>query len=133
MSELYSEKLIEHFQNPKNAGEIKDADVRVTVGNPVCGDVMTFTMKVRREKDKEIIEDIKFKTFGCAAAIASSDILAELAKGKTIEEAKMLSYKDIVRELGGLPPVKVHCTQMAVEGLKKLIEEYERKKKRNHY
>ncbi len=129
MSDVYTEKLIEHFRNPRNTGEIEDADAKVTVGNPVCGDVMSFTMKVRKEGDKEIIEDIKFKTFGCAAAIASSDILAELAKGKTIEEAKKLSYESLVKELGGLPPVKVHCTKMAVEGLQKLIEEYEKKKK----
>ena len=125
---MYTEKLIERFRNPKHAGEIKDADATATVGNPVCGDVMNYYMKVNIKDGKEIIGDIKFKTYGCAAAIASSDVLCELARGKTLEEAKKLSRKDLVNELGGLPPVKMHCTDLAIKGLRKVIEEYEKKK-----
>ncbi len=126
---MYSEELINRFRNPKNAGEIEDADAKAMVGNPVCGDVISYSIKIKKVDDKEIIEDIKFKTFGCAAAIASSDVLCDLAKGKTIEKARKLSKDDLAKALGGLPPIKMHCTELAVEGLHKVLEEYEKKKK----
>ncbi len=125
---VYSEELIDRFRNPRNVGEIEDADAKAVVGNPVCGDVMSYTIKIKKSGGKEVIEDIKFKTFGCAAAIASSDVLCDLAKGKTVEEAKKLSEKELADALGGLPPIKMHCTHLAVEGLHKVLEEYEKKR-----
>jgi len=122
---MYSEKVIEHFKNPKNIGEIKDADGIGEVSNPVCGDLMTLYIKV---KDKRI-KDIKFQTFGCAAAIASSSMLTELAKGKTLEEAMKITRDDVSHELGGLPPVKLHCSNLAADALKKAIDDYEKKHK----
>jgi nitrogen fixation NifU-like protein len=124
----YSEELINRFRNPKNVGEIENADAKVMVGNPVCGDVMSYTVKIKKIDGKDVIEDIKFKTFGCAAAIASSDVLCDLAKGKTVEEAKKLSEKDLAEALGGLPAAKMHCTHLAIEGLHKVLDEYEKKK-----
>ena len=122
---MYSEKVMENFKHPKNQGEIKDADGIGEVGNPVCGDIMKITIKVKDDR----IEDIKFKTFGCAAAIATSSMITELAKGKTLEEAKNITRKDVSDSLDGLPPIKEHCSNLASEGLNKAIDDYKMKKK----
>lgn len=122
---MYSEKVMEHFRNPRNMGEIKDADGVGTVGNPVCGDMMTIYIKV---KDKRL-EDVKFKTFGCGAAIATSSMMTELAKGKTLEEAMKITRKDVADALEGLPPVKMHCSNLAADGLKAAIEDYYKRQK----
>jgi nitrogen fixation NifU-like protein len=114
---------MEHFANPRNVGEIVDADGIGKVGNPQCGDVMWLYIKV---KDR-IITDIKFKTFGCGAAIATSSMITELARGKTIEEAKKISRSDVADELGGLPAVKMHCSNLAADALKEAIKDYEAK------
>lgn len=125
MDEKYTEKVKDHFLNPRNVGEIKDADGIGTVGNPKCGDVMTIYIKV---KDDKII-DIKFKTYGCAAAIASSSIATELVKGKTLKEAEELTRDDVAGELGGLPAVKMHCSNLASDALREAIKDYKDKKK----
>lgn len=122
---MYSEKVMENFKHPKNQGEIKDADGIGEVGNPVCGDIMKITIKVKDDR----IEDIRFKTFGCAAAIATSSMITELAKGKTLEEAKNITRKDVSNSLDGLPPIKEHCSNLASEGLNKAIDDYLMKKK----
>ena len=119
--ETYTEKLIEHFRNPRNMGEIPNASASAQVGNPVCGDVMKVDILVANGR----IKDIKFKTLGCAAAIATSSILTEIAKGKTLKEAKKLSNADIAKELGGLPKVKLHCSVLAAECLRQAIKNYE--------
>jgi len=119
--EGYSEKVMEHFSNPRNVGEINDPSGRGKVGNPVCGDVMELTIRV---DENEVITDVKFRTFGCGAAIATSSILTEMVKGMTIGEAAKLSNKAVVEALGGLPEVKVHCSVLAEEALKKAIEDY---------
>jgi len=117
---LYSEKVMEHFQHPRNVGEIKNPDGVGHVGNPVCGDIMELYIKV---KDNRII-DAKFKTFGCGAAIATSSMVTEMVKGKTIEEALKISNKAVAEALDGLPPVKMHCSVLAEEALKAAIEDY---------
>ena len=122
---MYTEKVMDHFRNPRNMGEISDADGVGTVGNPVCGDVMTIYIKVKKEK----IKDIKFKTFGCGAAVATSSMVTELAKGKTLEEAKQITRANVADELGGLPPVKMHCSNLAADALHAAIEDYCNKKK----
>ena len=122
---VYSKKVLETFKHPHNMGEIKDADGVGTVGNPQCGDIMKIFIKV----DKGIITDVKVKTFGCVAAIATSSIATDLVKGRTIEEAKKLKKEDIVKELGELPPVKLHCSVLAIDALKKAIEDYEKRQK----
>jgi len=127
---MYSDKVIEHFNNPRNMGSIEDADGVGKVGNPVCGDVMHIYIKVgRNNKGEEIIEDIKFKTLGCAAAIATSSMITELAKGKTLEEAMKITKKDVSDALEGLPPIKQHCSNLAADGLHKAIEDYRGKDK----
>ncbi|MCM8771586.1 MAG: iron-sulfur cluster assembly scaffold protein [Candidatus Omnitrophica bacterium] len=127
----YTEKVLEYFRNPRNMGRIENADGIGKVGNPVCGDVMWIYIKVRKnEKGEEIIEDIKFETFGCAAAIATSSVVTELAKGKTLSEAEKISNKDVVEFLGGLPPIKKHCSLLAEEGLKAAINDYRKKNKK---
>jgi len=117
---MYSQKVIEHFQNPRNVGEIEDADGVGTVGNPSCGDIMKMFIKV----ENGIIIDIKFKTFGCGAAIATSSITTEMVKGKTIEEAEKLTRNDVADALGGLPPIKMHCSNLATDALRAAIENY---------
>ena len=126
MSDIYTEKVLDHFRNPRNMGKMENPDGEGTVGNPNCGDIMTIYIKIKNEK----IEDIKFQTYGCAAAIASSSIATELAKGKTIEEARKLSRDDVANELGGLPSVKMHCSNLATDALKEAIKNYEEKKKK---
>ena len=121
---MYSEKVMEHFRNPRNVGEIPDADGVGTVGNPVCGDMMTIYIKV---KDDRIV-DIKFKTFGCGAAIATSSMITELAKGKTLDEALKLTRADVAKELGGLPPVKMHCSNLAADALHEAIKDYRKRR-----
>jgi nitrogen fixation NifU-like protein len=117
---MYSEKVMDHFMNPRNVGEIKDADGEGTVGNPVCGDMMTFYIKVNGGR----LEDVKFKTFGCGAAIAVSSMISEMAKGKTIEEALEITNKNVAEELGGLPSNTMHCSNLGADALHKAIEDY---------
>lgn len=119
----YSEKLIELFKNPKNVGEMKDASVTVTEGSPVCGDVMQLSLKIENEK----IVDAKFLSFGCAANIATGSVITEKVKGLSVDEAEKITMNDIANELGGLPPVKMHCAVLAAKALKKAIEEYKTK------
>lgn len=119
----YSEKVMDHFVNPRNVGEIPDADGEGSVGNPVCGDMMSFHIKV----DDGRLSDVKFKTFGCGAAIAVSSIVSEMAKGKTLEEAKRITNADVAAELDGLPKNKMHCSNLGADALHKAIEDYERK------
>jgi len=121
---MYSETVLDHFRNPRNVGEIEDADGVGTVGNPVCGDMMSIYIKVEDEK----IADIKFRTFGCGAAIATTSMTTELAKGKTLDEAMEITRKDVADELGGLPPVKMHCSNLAADALHEAIEDYRKKK-----
>jgi len=121
---MYSEKVLDHFRNPRNVGEIEDADGVGTVGNPVCGDMMSVYIKVEDDK----IADIKFRTFGCGAAIATTSMTTELAKGKTLDEAMEITRKDVADELGGLPPVKMHCSNLAADALHEAIEDYRKKK-----
>ena len=120
---MYSEKVMEHFKKPQNMGEIPDADGVGTVGNPTCGDLMTMYIKVK----KNHIEDIKFKTYGCGAAIATSSMTTELAKGKTIDEAMEITRASVADSLGGLPPVKMHCSNLASDALHAAIEDYKKK------
>ena len=122
---MYTDKVMEHFKNPQNMGEILDADGVGTVGNPVCGDLMTIYIKVKDNK----LADVKFKTFGCGAAIATSSMTTELAKGKTLEEAMKITRADVAASLGGLPPVKMHCSVLAEEALKLAIDDYREKQK----
>jgi nitrogen fixation NifU-like protein len=121
---VYSDKVLEHFRNPRNMGEIPDADGVGTVGNPVCGDLMTIYIKVKDNR----LEDVRFKTFGCGAAIATSSMITELAKGKTLEEAMKITRGDVADKLGGLPPVKMHCSNLAADGLHAAIQDYLKKK-----
>ncbi|MBN1157653.1 iron-sulfur cluster assembly scaffold protein [Candidatus Woesearchaeota archaeon] len=127
---MYSGKVMEHFKNPKFTGDIKNADGTGKVGNPVCGDVMEIYIKVGKNKEgKEFLEDVKVKTFGCVSAIASSDVLCEMVRGKTLDEALKVTNKNVVNELGGLPPAKIHCSVLAADALKKAIEDYRKNKK----
>jgi nitrogen fixation NifU-like protein len=122
---MYSEKVMDHFMNPRNVGEMKDADGIGEVGNPTCGDLMKIFIKV---KDNVII-DIKFQTFGCGAAIATSSMVTELARGKTIDEALKLTRDDVAKELDGLPPIKMHCSNLSADALRAAIEDYKKKAK----
>jgi nitrogen fixation NifU-like protein len=117
---MYSKKTIEIFRKPKFAGEVCKADASGTVGNPACGDEMHISIKVKGDK----IQDIKFRTFGCIAAIASSETVCKLAKGKTLDEALKITKDDVANALGGLPPIKMHCSMLGIEALKKAIDEY---------
>ena len=126
---MYNEKVMEHFRCPKNMGEIPNADGIGEVGNIKCGDVMKISIKVGKHDDgKEYIDDIKFQTLGCAAAIAASSVTTELAKGKLLDEAEGITKDDINNALGKLPPVKYHCSILADEGIKKAIEDYKSRK-----
>jgi nitrogen fixation NifU-like protein len=124
---LYNEQVMDHFKNPRNQGSIPNADGIGEVGNPVCGDMMKIYIKIKKEGDKEIIDDVKFETLGCGAAIAASSMLTEMAKGKPIDEALKINREDIAKALGGLPPVKIHCSVLAADGLKKAVEDYRKK------
>jgi len=117
---LYGEKVMDHFKNPRNVGEIEEPDGIGHVGNPICGDVMELYIKV----EDDIIVDAKFKTFGCGAAIATSSMVTELVKGKSIKEALAISNRAVAEALGGLPPIKMHCSVLAEEALRSAIEDY---------
>jgi nitrogen fixation NifU-like protein len=121
---VYSEKVMEHFMHPRNVGEIEDADGVGEVGNPVCGDMMTFYIKVKDNR----LADIKFKTFGCGAAIAVSSMVSEMAMGKTLEEALKITPKSVADELQGLPKQKFHCSNLGAQALQKAIQDYRSKK-----
>jgi nitrogen fixation NifU-like protein len=136
----YNKNVMDHFRNPRNMGEMKNADAEATVGNPGCGDVMKIMIKVSYDTPKGVppaqmasanadkvgkIKDIKFQTMGCAAAIASSSMLTVLAKGKSLSEAKKITNKDVARALGELPPIKIHCSNLAADALKLAIENFE--------
>lgn len=125
---FYSEKVMDHFQNPRNVGEIKDADGTGEIGNPVCGDMMSFYIKVK----DNIIEDVKFKTFGCGAAIAVSSMVSEMAKGKTLDEALQITNASVANELGGLPANKMHCSNLGADALHKAIEDYKKRQGETH-
>jgi len=127
---LYNEKIMEHFANPKNLGKLDKPDAKATVGNPQCGDVFSLYLKIDPStgSGQDIMEskiaDIKFETLGCVAAISVSSMVTEIAKGKTLAQAEKIDFQDINKELGFLPPVKVHCAQMAIRALRKAIENY---------
>ncbi|HHS96426.1 MAG TPA: DUF59 domain-containing protein [Chloroflexi bacterium] len=121
----YSAIVMEHFRNPRNVGRIEDADAKGVEGSPACGDMVAVYLKV--DPETHVITDIKFESYGCASNIATGSIITELAKGKTIEEAKKLTWKDASEALGGLPPIKVHCSVLAIDGLRAAIENYEEK------
>ena len=120
---LYGEKVMDHFKNPRNVGEIEEPDGIGHVGNPICGDVMELYIKVK----DDIIVDAKFKTFGCGAAIATSSMVTELVKGKSIKEALAVSNRAVAEALGGLPPIKMHCSVLAQEALRSAIDDYLKK------
>ncbi|MBD3262893.1 Fe-S cluster assembly scaffold protein NifU [Candidatus Woesearchaeota archaeon] len=122
---VYSDKVMDHFKNPRNMGELENPDGIGEVGNPICGDVMKITIKVKDNK----ISDIKFKTFGCIAAIATTSMLTELAKGKTLEEAEKITNQIIAQELKGLPAIKLHCSNLAADALRMAIKDYFKKVK----
>ncbi|MDZ4180137.1 MAG: Fe-S cluster assembly scaffold protein NifU [Coriobacteriia bacterium] len=117
---LYSDKVMDHFNNPRNVGVIDDADGVGEVGNPVCGDMMKISIKVADDK----IDDVRFQTLGCGAAIATSSIVTEMARGMTLDEAVAITKKQVADELGGLPPAKMHCSILATDGLKKAVDDY---------
>lgn len=121
---MYSEKVMDHFTNPRNVGEVENADGTGTVGNPACGDIMKLTIKV----EAGLIKDVKFKTFGCGAAIATSSMVTELAKGKTLDEAEKVMNATVAEALDGLPPVKMHCSNLAADALHAAIEDFKKKK-----
>lgn len=118
---MYTEKVMDHFSNPRNVGEISDADGIGEVGNAKCGDIMRIYLKV---SDEGIIEDVKFKTFGCGAAIATSSMVTEMVKGKNLKEALEISNKAVAEALGGLPPAKMHCSNLAADALHEAIKDY---------
>ena len=120
---MYSEKVMDVFKNPKNVGEIENPDGTGTVGNEVCGDIMQITLRIK----DNAIEDAKFKTFGCAAAIATSSTATEMIKGMTLDEALKVTNKAVIEKLGGLPPQKIHCSVLAEEAIKKAIDDYRAK------
>ena len=127
---MYSKKVLEHFTKPHNQGKISKPDGVGTVGNPVCGDIMRIYIKVgKNKKNEEVIKDIKFETLGCGAAIATSSMVTDMAIGKTLEEARKITRKDVAGELEGLPPTKMHCSNLAAEALHEAIENYLSKKK----
>ena len=127
---MYSEKVLCAFKDPKNIGEIKNPDGLGKVGNVICGDLMWVYIKVEKnKKGQEILKDVKVKTFGCVAAIATSSTMTDMAIGKTIEEAEKLTNQDVAKELDGLPPQKMHCSNLAADGLKKAIEDYRKRGK----
>jgi nitrogen fixation NifU-like protein len=121
---MYSEKVMDHFANPRNTGRIENPSGQGTVGNPTCGDLMTIYIDV---DDNDVIQDIKFETFGCGAAIATSSMITEMAVGMPIEDALKISRNDVADELDGLPPVKMHCSNLAADALRAAIDDYKQK------
>ena len=128
---LYSKKVIDHVRHPRNMGFIKNPDGVAMVGNPVCGDIMKFYIKVEKKKGTTYLKDVKFQTLGCGAAIATSSMMTVLVKGKKLSEAETVSKKAIIEALDGLPPAKIHCSVLADEGLKKAIKNYQSKENEN--
>jgi len=129
MTIQYSKEVMENFIHPKNLGEIKNPSGVGKVGNPICGDIMWLYIRVgKNDKGEEIIKDIKFKTFGCAAAIATSSMITQIAKGKTLNKAEKITRNDIADSLKGLPPIKMHCSNLASEALRAAIKDYEKRK-----
>ncbi len=124
---MYSKEVMDHFANPRNVGVVEEADGVGEVGNPVCGDMMKITIRV----ENDVITDVKFQTLGCGAAIATSSITTEMAKGKTLKEALKITRDAVAKNLGGLPPNKMHCSNLAADGLHKAIEDYLKKNGRN--
>ncbi len=122
---MYTKKVMKYFTHPKNVGEIKNADAKIMEGSLACGDMISLYLKI--DPKTRVIRDIKFKSYGCAANIATTSIMTELAKGKTIEEAKKIEFRDITKSLGGLPPMKIHCSVLAIDALKSAIRNYEEK------
>ena len=120
---MYSEKVMETFKNPQNAGEVENYNAIGTVGNATCGDIMQITLRI----EDDIIKDAKFKTFGCAAAIASSSVATTMVIGKTLDEALQLKNKDVIESLEGLPPQKIHCSVLAEEAIKAAIDDYRKR------
>ncbi len=131
MRPYYSKKVIKHFLHPKNFGEIRNPDGIGDTENLRCGDVMKIYIKVKKGKGKEIIKEVKFETMGCAPAIASSDMICQMVKGKTLDEALKIGYKDIADKLGRLPPLKIHCAKLAQTAIRAAIENYKNKKDKN--
>lgn len=128
MADLYNEKVMDHFMNPRNVGALDDANGVGQVGNPTCGDIMKIFLKIEEKDGKEYISDIKFQTFGCGAAVATSSMVTEMVKGKTLEEAEKLTNAQVAEELGGLPPIKMHCSNLAASALAEAIKDYKNKK-----
>lgn len=122
---------MDHFKNPRNMGEIPDASGVGEVGNVVCGDIMKMYIKVGKKGDEEHIDEVKFQTLGCGAAIATSSIVTEMVKGKTLKEAQEVTNKAVAEALGGLPPVKMHCSNLAADAVRAAIKDYQKKKKDN--
>jgi nitrogen fixation NifU-like protein len=127
---MYTERVMQHFRNPKHAGEIKNADGVGKIGNPVCGDLMWVYIKVGKRDGEEILEDVKVKTFGCVAAISSSDVLCGIAKGMRLKDAEMVTNQDVLKELGEVPAQKKHCSVLAADALHKAIDDYKKNKKK---
>lgn len=128
MADLYGDKVMDHFTHPRNVGEIKDPSGVGTTGNPTCGDIMKIFLKVVEKDGVEIIEDVKFQTFGCGAAVATSSMVTELVKGKSLEDAEKISNAAVAEALGGLPPVKMHCSNLAANALHEAIKDYKSRK-----
>ncbi|MDP3954816.1 MAG: Fe-S cluster assembly scaffold protein NifU [bacterium] len=124
---MYSDLVMDHFKNPRNMGEIPNADGVGQVGNPVCGDIMKMYIKVGKNDNKEYIEDVKFQTLGCGAAIATSSMVTEMVKGKTLEEAGEVTNEAVAEALGGLPPVKMHCSNLAADAVQSAIDDFRKK------
>lgn len=124
MSDMYSKDVMDHFMNPRNVGELDDANGVGEKGNPTCGDIMKMYIKVGKKDGKEVIEDIKFQTFGCGAAVATSSMITEMVKGKTLDEAEKITNQQVAEALGGLPPIKMHCSNLAADALHDAIEDY---------
>jgi len=127
-NELYNEKVMDHFMHPRNVGQIKDANGIGQAGNPTCGDIMKIYLDIEEIDGKEIIRDIKFQTFGCGAAVATSSMVTEMVIGKTLDEAEELTNKAVAEALGGLPPIKMHCSNLAANALQDAIKNYRAKK-----
>lgn len=128
MADLYNETVMDHFMNPRNVGTIENPDGVGETGNPSCGDVMKMYLKIEKNnKGEEVIKDIKFQTFGCGAAVASSSMTTELVKGKTVKEAEALTSGEVAEELGGLPPIKMHCSNLGAQALQAAIKDYKGK------
>jgi len=123
----YSTKVLDHFTKPRNQGKLEDTNAQATVGNPKCGDIMKMYLKIdKNKKGEEIIKDVKFQTLGCGAAIATSSMATEMVKGKTLEEALKITNQKVAKELNGLPPAKLHCSNLAADAVRKAIKNYQK-------